>query len=261
MKELSLKEVHEILLNILVDVDSFCRNNNIRYSLGGGTLLGAIRHKGFIPWDDDVDIMMPRPDYNRFVKNYNSHSDVYECFSFRNDEDVCFHDVYSKVHDRRTSCCQNGNQIIRFGVNIDVFPIDGMPTDEMRCEKYLWCVDKITSLHRFHYKPILSPGLFRKLIAHVIPLSISVMLSNIIIKKYSYLNSEYAGAVTGYYGVKERHEKKVFEEYVQVQFEGYNLLVIKDYDIYLRQHYGDYMELPPEESRITHSSRCYWKNL
>lgn len=257
-KNIDLDEMHSILLAILADVDKFCRERGIRYSLGGGTLLGAIRHKGFIPWDDDVDIMMPRPDYEKFIKSYNGYNPNYENITCRKDNDVNFCQVYSKVHDKRTACIQ-GDSLCKFGVNIDVFPIDGMPDDVVVCQKMFKKVDFFKHLLNLKYKPFL---FYRKksLMSRLLSREFLVKKLNSLIKKYNYESSRFAGAFTGYYGIKERHEKDVFENYVDVPFENITCSAIMHYDLYLTQHYGNYMELPPEEKRVTHLSLAYWKS-
>lgn len=255
-KNIGLKEMHSILLDILFDVDKFCREFGVRYSLGGGTLLGAIRHKGFIPWDDDVDIMMPRPDYDVLVEKYNGYNENYECFSYRDDANVRFHNIYSKVHDKRTSCLQ-GKLLCRYGVNIDVFPIDGMPSENDACERLMKQVDFWKNLLSLKDSPLF---FYRKksLLSRIIPRQYLMKKMDALIRENDYLKSEYAGAVTGYYGIKERHEKDVFEHYIDVPFETITCRAIRDYDLYLKQHYNNYMELPPIDKQVTHSSTAFW---
>ena len=256
-KMIGLKEMHSILLDILFNVDKFCREFGVRYSLGGGTLLGAIRHKGFIPWDDDVDIMMPRPDYEVFVKNYNGYSENYECFSYRNDENVRFHNIYSKVHDKRTSCVQ-GESFCRYGVNIDVFPIDGMPRDNDVCIRLMKKINFYKNLLNLKDLP-LNFHIKKSLMSRLVSRQYLMKKMKDLINGYDYLQSECAGAVTGYYGIKERHEKDVFEHYIDVPFETMTCRAIRDYDLYLKQHYNNYMEQPPIDKRVTHSSIAFWR--
>ena len=127
MKRLTLKEQQEFSLDILKDVAGFCERNGIRYSLGYGTLLGAVRHKGFIPWDDDVDVMMPREDYERFRVSYRS--DKYSFIDSRNTRDcyIAFGRVCDTVRTTSSSCITWVRKDV--GVWIDIFPIDRVPDD------------------------------------------------------------------------------------------------------------------------------------
>lgn len=120
MKEMTLQELHEVQLAMLDAVDNYCRLNHLRYSLGGGTLLGAVRHHGYIPWDDDIDIMMPRPDYEKFMR-YFKH-EYYKLYDYRTDDTCGF--SFAKLIDTRTIVQE---YTITYSVFIDIFPIDGLP--------------------------------------------------------------------------------------------------------------------------------------
>lgn len=124
MRLLTNKEVRKLQLAIMDDVHEFCIKNNIRYSLGGGTLLGSIRHKGYIPWDDDIDLMMPRPDYERFLKEYKGKEPYFEIDYYTNDPQYI--SAFAKVIDNRTYTV-GPNIIDDKNVFIDIFPVDGMP--------------------------------------------------------------------------------------------------------------------------------------
>ena len=123
MRELSIDEIKKIQLGLLVEVDHFCRKNDIKYSLTGGTLLGAVRHKGFIPWDDDIDICMPRPDYDRFVRNFVSSNCRVDAYEKNNKYLVPF----AKVSDNNSILIENKKFRYDLGVNIDVFFQDVIP--------------------------------------------------------------------------------------------------------------------------------------
>ena len=124
MRQISADELKEIQLNLLNNIDHFCKSNGIQYFLAYGTLIGAIRHDGFIPWDDDIDIAMPRPDYDRFIKKFNAYSKDYQV------EDYSITDNYptpfAKVIDTRTEMRMTLYNQRSSGVYIDVFPIDGI---------------------------------------------------------------------------------------------------------------------------------------
>ena len=131
MQKLSHREIQLYLLDILKAVDSFCVKEGIRYSMAYGTLLGAVRHKGFIPWDDDIDLLMPRPDYERFVSMFGKEpGSRYRCLchkeGVKGDRFVHF---FAKVEDVKTKSLQGRGYDYDFGLNIDIFPMDGKPED------------------------------------------------------------------------------------------------------------------------------------
>ena len=137
MRKMSLEDVHEVLYDILVDIHEFCVENNIMYSLGGGTLLGAIRHNGFIPWDDDIDIQFSRPEFERFIHSYHSKRG-YRLFSreLPGCEDVGV--AFARVCEMERTYVDTGLspwQRCPTGLWIDIMPIDGAPSDETVARK------------------------------------------------------------------------------------------------------------------------------
>lgn len=264
MKEMTLDEIHDVQIHILDKIDEICRHLNLRYSLGGGSLLGAVRHKGYIPWDDDIDIMLPRPDYETLLKAFYCkypHLIIQDYNS-----DIAYQLRWARIYDDRTLLISK-NTID--GVFVDVFPIDGLPPlhemkDYMdRLKRLRKNLAKVTKHHseavqknllflRFKYyiKCVLFPSR-KKVIAELEKLFHS----------YPFESSEYAGAITGMFGIKEHMNSEVFKDYIWMDFEGKKYMCIKDYNAYLTQHYGDYMQLPPEERRVTHHEfRVYWKD-
>ena len=268
MNRLKIEEIHSILLDILSYVDSYCRKNNLRYSLGGGTLLGAVRHKGFIPWDDDVDIMMPRPDYDRFVSDFNSSNDSpYRCIYNVNDSQAHYVSLFAKVHDTRTVSVESEEAVrFRFGINIDIFPIDGMPEDTREAKRHIKSCNSIKHRIVMNQTPVAQRykgnySLLKMLYSHIFKVGYWLKKCDRLLRKYDFETSAFAGAVIGRYRMKERYPKTLFEEYCELPFEDKRFMAISGYDLYLSQHYSDYMKLPPLKDRLNHSLEAYWKDM
>lgn len=267
MKELNLEEIKEIQLDILNSVDSFCRQNNIQYSLSFGTLLGAVRHKGYIPWDDDIDIMMPRPDYDKFIEEFNKFNKHIKVRTRRTDATFPFN--FAKVEDTRSNLLEATDISFDIGINIDIFPVDGIPSDVTVLKKHLSKIrllkrvfdakkvkvnfDKRSNLKNFLL--ILLKGLFK-------PISY-VWILNEIDKKllmYDYNTSDYIMIACDSDKTYQRFRKKDFENFIELDFEGEKYQVISQYDDFLKLIYGDYMKLPPKDKQETHHSfKAYWK--
>ena len=210
------EEFKKTQFDILISVDRFCKAHGIRYFLAYGTLIGALRHGGYIPWDDDIDISMPRPDYERFIKLYNKEKDK-GYYVVSPSLDPSYPNAFAKICDPDTCIIEFSSLKYDIGVNIDLFP------------------------HLMLSKMALLPVSYKFLIKKINSLSI----------KYNYLNCRYA-ADLNFGNIDRRLAKKNFESCVPVEFEGHAFDAPAGYDLWLKSIYGNYMQLPPVEKQITH---------
>lgn len=256
-RPLSLKERKNIQLEMLKEIDVFCRKHEIKYSLAFGTLLGAIRHKGFIPWDDDVDIMMPLPDMLRFKELF--HSETMKYCDVDTDKYFCF--SFARIADTRTI---NKEGLIHnsYGICIDLYPVVAISDDDDQNAFFFEKAKKLEKRSDFFikwrmravkYLPVRSIPFYRMAIKK---------LSNFTRYSYEYgkTNKYYiiAGPISLY--KKMSYDFDMFEEMIEVYFEGFKFLSIANYDTYLTMRYGNYMQLPPESERHPyHGGNYYWK--
>ena len=260
MRIIDADELKAIQLDLLRKTAEFCEKNSIRYFLCGGTLLGAIRHKGYIPWDDDIDISMPRPDYDKFINTFNKPNNYYQVIAMSNDRRYGF--PFAKVHDTRTFVDELQYAKDHFGVYIDIFPIDGVGEDEqvfriLRLRKLLH-TKKANYFQRTLLKKVINSC--GKII--LLPFSTHYILKMMDkeARKYPFGSTSRAGIIINPYGTREIVDLTVFDNPIPMRFEDREYMVPAAYDKWLRSIYGDYMQLPPEDKRHSpHVSIAYWK--
>jgi lipopolysaccharide cholinephosphotransferase len=268
----SLDEIKKIELDIMISFDRFCKEHDIKYSLAYGTMLGAIRHKGFIPWDDDIDILMVREEYDKFIELCRNGERLdNENYKVNIPLDSEYMQTFVKITDNSTVVSED-NLINKFeyGVWIDIFPIDyvGNTYDEaLKVMKYM----------TVNCKKIIRTSIWRK------NTDIRSFLKNIVYGLYKLVYGDYrkyvrnvveynfpkntslcSSAVWCAYLCKDDYFKeiypaKLFREYTDVIFENREFMMFSDFDDILKIQFGDYMKIPDEKDRIYHHMQAYYK--
>lgn len=253
MKEITFEERKQIQLQMLIEVDEFCRKHKIRYSLAYGTLIGAIRHKGFIPWDDDVDIMMPLSDMLKFRDLFKSKTMRY-CDV---DTDPKYQYAFSRIASTQTYN-KDGLISTTYGLCIDLYPVLGLPHSIEGIEQFFKNAER--ELTRRLRILQLRSRLMKILPIKTIPgFNKAMKRYRDFLFQYPYENTKYFFTNGGGLKMRNVHEFDLFEECTEVLFEGHKFMAVARYDEYLRHFYGDYMLLPPEEERVPyHGGHYYW---
>lgn len=263
-QKLTLSEIKKIEIGILNYVADICKKNSLKYYLGYGTLLGAIRHKGFIPWDDDIDICMPRKDYDEFIKIIRAADNNRYKGLIPLEEPHYFYE-FVKVIDKTTIVEDSLHSSFENGVWIDIFPLDGINVNDKLYQS------EFSILHNFRVaavnvsfpkkiKGIMVPIAFVlwklcRLIGYKFFLKKLLNLS----KKYDYSKCDYIGCFAAYRPPYKYLHKEWFAKTTLVDFEGNKYPAPAMYDEYLKSQYGDYMKLPPEEQRVSHNMEAFRK--
>lgn len=256
MRSLNLDELKIIQLEILNCVADFCDRNDIKYWLDSGTLIGAIRHKGYIPWDDDIDVGMLRPDYDKFLTLFNESNNRFKAYSIENNKDFLY--PFCKVLDTHTLLYEPNEKGIKSSVNIDIFVYDNAPDDSKLLNKMYRIRDIYRGLHNIRTRQFTG---FTKGISRVIKWIMYPFLClfprNYFCKKMA-ANSkmcikENTAKIGNFTSIaKVCCDKALFNSFIDAPFEGNYYKVPIGYDEWLRTIYGDYMQLPPEEQRVPH---------
>ena len=265
MKEMNHREVQQCLLEMLKWFDGYAKDHGFIYYLSGGTLLGAVRHKGFIPWDDDVDLMMPRPDYDRMIAEYRNDG-RYQFICCERDPD--YRTPFGRIWDTKTIWIFERLKDKEFGAFLDVFPIDGYPSDAWITKLYA-CSLKIkrffiNQANRNYFMEGEKYQGVKKLLKPLIRKDGNYYCRklNTYARKRPYDGSEYVGVTTTTVHIfRERNPRSIFLETLYLPFEDTKLPAPGGYDVYLTHLYGDYMQLPPADKQVSeHDYKLFWRD-
>jgi lipopolysaccharide cholinephosphotransferase len=259
-------ECHQVLLSIAMEFDRICRKHGIPYYMIGGTMLGAVRHRGFIPWDDDMDFGVPRVWFDRLPSILSGELPPHLRAHLLNEPDFRTSN-FLKIDDSRTHLAYRGLEWIEgLGINIDIFPLDDglkSPSGTRLFTRYILLFLRLKDL--LSYNPDMRRG-FKKWMARwirfLLPVSTGRLLRHVekSIRKHTVPASGYYVNYYGSWGMKEMIAKKHFGQPREYPFDRLRFFGVADADAYLTRLYGNYMELPPVEKQTNHANGEYTVN-
>lgn len=272
---LNIDGVKKIQLQLLKYFDTVCQQQNLKYSLAYGTLLGAIRHKGYIPWDDDIDVMMPRKDFDLLVKFFLKKINDPQYLLATSFIDDDYFSPLAKLYMLNTRVYQSYGQREgkKIGVNIDIFVVDSIPKDSFIAENYYKECQKLRKEWGYSVRSIFakhrSRNVFFDILGNLYSLFYKIRGYKFYRDKYikycineSFNDSPYVGVVIFGEGLlKEKMSKDMFDNLIKMKFEDGFYYCIDCYHAYLEQIYGNYMELPPLEERVSKHKSVYTRKV
>lgn len=264
--KLKVQRMQKVIFKIMCDIDDFCKENNIRYYLSGGTCLGAVRHHGFIPWDDDGDLMMPRKDYEKFLEIFPArYPEKYGVGAIAIDPEWVR--PYARVWDKNSVWRSTNLQDKEMGIFVDIFPIDGLPQNPRKRKLHYLQIKALWSFGAACVKTRFLPGEKYLFVKRAAGLVLRPSMNRYFIeqtekcaKKYDFDESLYVGAcVAVHYGDHETIKRKFMSRGVRLDFEGRKLPVPIGYKTYLSNLYGDYMTIPEGAEERGYSHLDHWE--
>lgn len=249
--EMTLQEMHDAEKEVLSYVDALCSKHHLRYWVCGGTLLGTIRHKGFIPWDDDIDIFMPWKDYLKFIEVFEE-NEKYSMLGMGTNDTNEFCDIFAKVVDKQTIVNEDIGTVRKVSqLWIDVFPLVGLPEDaEARHLFFMEYQETNRLIWQEFYTTNGDLKVFSKWYEK----------QRAFLESYDFDNAKYVGVLGTAYGERDCTSRKVYDETLRMPFEDIYVNVPKGYQEYLDNLYGkDWGMLPEESKRKSHHQvAAYW---